>query len=410
MKSSAVVLINDRIELKNLPEDIQSILRHRGLLTSGGEKVSFCGLLQSADKNYVFLPRAMKLEHSSLPCLFSAIRKYSRHTANLIDSRDEGQSLHGNSELLLINEILTDYRQNGIYTRRTRLTSVDRGKPNWSKTIKNFAPFFGRKGPVYLNYIGSSSLNQQNSEVSRIHAYIVKQLEVRFAEILFGASFYKDDGLPSPQRLDESYLISTLTSELQRLYSDRDIRLISALIRYVQRLYGPAQSSLLIGIKGFHSLWEHMLRFTISGAIEINAKFSIPTYLTIDGEHLEAPNKGQRTDIIVYNEESNIYGVIDAKYYQAEDLKSAPGWSDLLKQFFYAKAVKSLYPDSTVKNYFIFPGQKGVFRLAYMKQRQTRNSDKLYPEIHCLYVDPQEVIEAFIEDSVLEALSKQVAC
>lgn len=51
-----------------------------------------------------------------------------------------------------------------------------------------------------------------------------------------------------------------------------------------------------------------------------------------------------------------------------------------------------------------------MFQLAYMKQRQTRNSDKLYSEIHCLSVDPQEVIKAFIEDSVLEALSKQVAC
>ncbi|RWU07967.1 LlaJI family restriction endonuclease [Pseudidiomarina gelatinasegens] len=408
MQPNIPVLVNDRIELSLLPADIQNHLLRYGLITSGGQKACFCGLLKTNEHIYVFLPRKMEQRQNSLPGIFAAIRKYSNHSNSLVDSEDGGDNLLGKYELTLISDILTDYRQNGIYTRRNRLNTLNKGKPNWSKTVSKFDPLFSIMGPIYLNYAGSISLNQADSEASRVHAYIVKLLDITYGKILFGSSNYQSGVLPLPQNQNENYLLSVLNSELQNLYSDRDIRLFNHLIKYIKRIHGKNNTNVVIGIKGFHTLWEHMLKSIITGAVDINSEFSIPTYITSTGEHLEAPQKGQRTDIITHDKTNNVYAIIDAKYYHAQDLKNAPGWSDLLKQFFYAKAVKSIAATSRVKNYFIFPGDKQVLTSAYMRKRNVNEADADYANIQCLYVDPQEVIEAYTKEVILENLSKQL--
>ena len=63
--------------------------------------------------------------------------------------------------------------------------------------------------------------------------------------------------------------------------------------------------------------------------------------------------------------------VVDAKYYRAQGLDSAPGWPDLVKQFFYARALKAYCPEPTVNNAFVFPGQ-GPLKSAHMHNRDSK--------------------------------------
>jgi hypothetical protein len=401
-------ICNDRAVLESLPEDVQTSLVRKGLITSSGKKVSFCGLIQTSLGTHIFLPRKMKPEAQFIPDVFSALRKYTMQSSSLIQNDDEGENLIGSASLTLIKELLSDYRSNGLYSRRNRIIRVNTGKPNWSRTINRFSPFLTQKGPVYLDYIGTSSRNQVDSEVSRIHAYIVRYLDTSYAEIFFGAISYQDDGLPPPKSLDKIYIISVLNSELQKLYSERDIRLFKFLIKYMEDVHGHNTSNIVIGIRGFHTLWEYMLKATILGAVDINKEFSIPTYIDSNGKHLKAPKKGQRTDLIVHCKLNDIYAVVDAKYYDATNLNSAPGWGDLLKQFFYAKAISSLQPLSKVKNYFIFPGEQQHFKSAYMSKRSNEQPDTQYNGIECLYVDPYAVIKAYVESSSLDDLSRQL--
>lgn len=408
MNTDTLQIVHDRIELCGLPEDIQSMLLSNGLVTNSGKKVSFCGLIKTINNCFIFFPRQSYCDGKSVPDLFSAIRKYSEHSNRMLLSDDEGDHLVGQNELNLVAEILSDFHTNGIYTRRRRLTRTNKGKTNWSRTIKKFDPFLGSNGPVYLDYIGATVSIQADSEPSKIHAYIVSALDKMYGEILFGFESYQDDGLLDPKSFKKDFLIAVLRAELQILYSDRDIRLFKHLIKFLETMYGEAESNLVIGIKGFHTLWEHMLKSIIADTVDINREFSIPTYIDTEGRHLPAPQKGQRTDIIAHNIENDIYAVIDAKYYDALDLKSAPGWGDLLKQFFYAKAIKSLSSTSKVKNYFIFPGSVSVLDSVYMQKHQSGVRDSSYDDIQCLYLDPHLVIKTYIEGKLLEDLSNQL--
>lgn len=406
----AIHISSDRAEVNSLPNDIQRTILAHGLITTGGKRVCFCGLIQSDTHSYVFLPRKMPKEKELVPNLFSSIRQYSKHSENIYHPDDEGDNFRGKNELQLVTSILSDFHTNGIYTRRNRLKKKNTGKPNWSRTMKNFNPFFSSNGAIYFDYSGSMTTNQSDSEVSRIHAYIVKTLDNTYGKILFGFQSYRDDSLLAPKKIDKRYLITVLKSEMHSLYSDRDIRLLKFLINYIETIYGRTKSEVVIGIKNFHSMWEYMLKQTISGTVDINKEFSIPTYVHINGQHLRAAQKGQRTDIIVYDEANNTYIIIDAKYYDAIDLQSSPGWGDLLKQFFYAKALKAIRTDAKVYNYFIFPGDKKILSSVYMQKHNSTESDDLYGQIQCLYVSPNSVMKAYTEGNILiDLCNKMVA-
>ncbi|WP_178306498.1 LlaJI family restriction endonuclease [Vibrio algicola] len=101
--------------------------------------------------------------------------------------------------------------------------------------------------------------------------------------------------------------------------------------------------------------------------------------------------KGQRIDTLLKSEDGQHYAVVDAKYYGAQSPNTAPGWSDLVKQFFYVNAVEEV-AGSTVKvtNHFIFPGSKSKLKAAYVAHRNksiSSENDCLsnYPPIHCHY-------------------------
>ncbi len=87
---------------------------------------------------------------------------------------------------------------------------------------------------------------------------------------------------------------------------------------------------------------------------------------------------------------------MDTKYYGAQGLESAPGWPDLVKQFFYAKALSVYCPGAKVKNAFVFSGQ-GPLTYVHMKNRETEQTEDIkYPPIKCVYIDPLELIKLYL--------------
>ena len=85
----------------------------------------------------------------------------------------------------------------------------------------------------------------------------------------------------------------------------------------------------------------------------------MPVYRERSGREIAKPQKGQRVDIFLYELSSKEVCVIDAKYYDGSSLDHAPGWPDLVKQFFYAKSLTAgnlKHEVTAVRNYFIFPG------------------------------------------------------
>ena len=97
--------------------------------------------------------------------------------------------------------------------------------------------------------------------------------------------------------------------------------------------------------------------------------------------------------------------VIDSKYYTATGAHNAPGWSDLVKQFFYVKAVKLIYPKiESIKNIFIFPGvNNSLSNIEMVYREESKDETKLaklaedFIPIECLYLDPNDVMESYLK-------------
>jgi len=410
----------DRTLLSNLPRNVAKELSSRGLTTSGYiEKASFVGLMMAYDKSYVFLPRGSDLDKQEEHIVnasntLKAVEKYSRISKTKIDLFDEGKGERKLNKLSLILNLLDDFRQNGIYTKRRTINKLNFGKTDWKKTVNKISPYPSLGGnPVYLDTYGSKKRYFNDCEIAVIHAHVISKLDMSFSWLVTGnlkplAPELIDYGLP---RANSSYQLSQLKNELNQTYSDRDINLLKLLIQYIKSEAGSDQSNFIVGLSNFHFCWEYMLGQVLKYTVSLNNKLPAPAYIDIDGNVLTANGKSMRTDIILHDEGSQQCTVADAKYYAATTVSNAPGWSDIVKQLFYEKALSKLGINWKIKNAFIFPGCEPFLTQAKIRDRVNSTLsnpvfiDEFKP-IHCYYVNPMEVVSKYITGEKMSELTE----
>lgn len=401
---------SDRMAIDRLKAPLSSVIRERGLITQTGKKVNFCGIILQEDEIHVFFPRNTTNQNVlGVPELLSSIIKYDATFRRAYRGPEEGPELMGTDRLSLIYQLLQDYSQNGIYAQRQSSRSVNYGKPDWSRTISRQSAFSHDENIIYPSYESLRRHQSTESEVSKIHSFLIRGLFNDFGSILFGGRRLLNLDFISPFSMNESYMMRVLRSELNKVFSDRDIWLIKSLIDLIERSHGGDSGKDVIGIKNFHAVWEHMLSKIIHGRISLNKDLPIPVYKNKHKELIEFPEKGQRTDLIIADEDKNNICIIDAKYYDANESRGAPGWSDLVKQFFYYKAVKSIYPLAKLKNFFIFPGESNYLTTAHMKRRVDDSLlDAEYGIIKCLYLEPMKVVTAYSRSKKIIDISEHL--
>jgi len=402
-------LFEDRQSIvKAMPKKLVQKLDQLGLLYSNKQKVMFCGLMNFDDQVAVFLPRNsdfVEVNESSQKkvcvTLLNALKRYLDGKDNAINADDLiDEGVYGKEYLGLIFALFEDYFNNGLFTRRVSERKVNSGKIDWNRTIKQSIPYMSSDSPFYLELAGSIKRVYSNCETARIHAEILRKLDQKIGWLMNVDGAITKQLIDVPvSLLDYEAKLYHLNLELTRAYSDRDIFLIKQLINYLKLESISQQSDFSIGVKRFEGMWEHMLLKTLKNVFPINKKLAKPVY-KINGEFKLASRKGQRTDIVLRDPETSDFTVIDAKYYSAKSIETAPGWPDLVKQFFYAKAVKSIYPDSNVSNMFVFPGRAGLIKSVHMAEpsvNSIQEDDLLdnYDAIDCKYECPLFVIDIY---------------
>ena len=415
-------LFLDRALLSKLPKSVSKELSSRGLTTSGHiEKASFVGLMIVDNESYVFLPRGSCLDKQEEHVVnasntLKAVEKYARISKTKIDLFDEGKGERKLNKLSLIRNLLDDFRQNGIYTKRRTINKLNFGKTDWKKTVNKISPYPGLgDSPVYLDIYGSKKRYFNDCEIAVIHAHVISKLDKGFSWLVTGnlrplAPELKEYGLP---RGDGSYQLSRLKNELSQTYSDRDINLLKLLIQYIKSEAGSDQSNLIIGLSNFHFCWEYMLGQVLKYTVSLNNKLPAPAYIDNEGKVLTANEKSMRTDIILHDEGNQQCTVADAKYYAATTVGSAPGWGDIVKQLFYEKALRKLDINWKIKNAFIFPGCEPYLAKAQIRDRVNSTQshhvfiDEFAP-IYCYYANPMEVVSTFISGNKLNDLSDEL--
>lgn len=409
----------DKSSALNLPKHLAAELESRGLIEGEGTKrVSFCGIIMLEECVYVFMPRSSDYKNLLIPrqielaaAMVRAVEKYGREKNTRVNFKDEDDGEQGLSKLSLIRNIFDDFMKNGIYTRRKIIRSINNAKPDWNRTISRSTVSMDKDGkPVYLDIHCTQRKFFSDSEVSAIHAGIIRALDRKFSWILTGKS-----GLIAPELNDHplpvnsvTYQIYLLQKELHQAYAERDVRLLKFLINYLKCEAGINDSNFIAGIRSFHFAWEHMLRHVLSDVIEVNHLLPAPCYVDASGTVLTANDKSMRTDIVLEDYKNELLSVIDAKYYAANIPENAPGWNDLVKQFFYAKALKLVRPKSTIRNIFVFPGNGGNLSFAKVRDRRAIPDhfyDDEFSPIECMYVCPLDVIDSYAANKKIKGLS-----
>lgn len=414
--SSPLNFYHDRQEVSSLPVELCEELRGHYLIRPSDQTVSFTGLILNESGINIFLPRNSTTDLSQKEAgfryaslLMKGLRRYLNNSANQ-DIDNDGDGSIGGGRLSIITDLLEDFCTYGLYSRRYRESVINTGKPDWRKTVTSGIAFPDNTGPVYLDVFGTRQRYISICEVSRIHASVIKELGQFYSWIITGSSTSISENIncTPPSSISDHAKIRLLERELISAYSEREIRLINLLIQYIKNTHGQ-HSSELIGLRHFHNMWENMLDNSLRWVFSVNQLLAIPAYRFADNSIIPAAARGQRTDTVMKSPCGKRFVVVDAKYYGAHDVSSAPGWGDIVKQFFYAKGLKILAEDAEIDNVFIFPGN-GPLRAIHMQERGTKKMliDQDYPPIRCIYIDPIILLEHYVLGKKLSSISDQL--
>jgi len=406
-------IVSDRLRLDtgdtNLPDWIEKEIRNRNLVTGNGEIVSFCGLMAKNETDvWMFVPRGIDNptnpeEKVRLAALVTkSIECYARQSLTKVDANAADEDFQGSEQIVIIRELLEDFRINGLYVTSSRQSTVNQGKTDWKRTISRVIPFPNAKGaPIYPVLLGSRRNYCFNNIVTTIHASIIYRLDKMFGWWITGVATGSvasdlEESIGLIEQKD--YCLAMLQKELAMVYSERNLRLLNNLVKYFKHSTAAAESTVVIGLRDFHWAWEHMLGEVLPFRSYLNQNFPLPVYRLKDGSNKIAANNSMRTDIILENSAASKAVVVDAKYYAATNISNSPGWSDLVKQFFYAKALKTIKPEYDIRNVFVFPGANGNITDISVRSRDGSIShDDVFSPIHCVYACPENLMTHFIQ-------------
>jgi len=395
-----------------------SFMTLQGLIAPDQRRVHYCGFISWQQYIIVFMPRNCDLGTLDVHHARYLLQALSRYYLDKNTGVVEGQSneLIGNSSLSLAQVILEDYRANGLYVRRKKHFSINEGRTNWKRTIARRLAYPSEDSHVYPDIETSSTRYVSDCEISKIHAQVIRKILRKYGALL--SSDYLDsnhflDRMLKP-KWGREYQLAMLDRELTESYSERDMRLIEMLKAFIEDRSAAAGNELLVGTRMFHNVWEGMLDKCLPRKVDVNNALPVPYYQK-DSRYIELPQKGQRTDTVIDSEDGSLWAVIDAKYYDATTPNLAPGWHDLVKQFFYKTAAEAICDsDILVSLHFIFPGTIHHLQVAKVGQRGQKNvkEDNFrevdgYGEIFCHYCDPIIILEKYARGQYLEINNPQ---
>jgi hypothetical protein len=414
MNDDLIHLELDRSFKHSLPAELLDEISKQQLdIDKEKSRISFCGFLLIGRETYVFMPRGSDIDDGSVSkiqlarLLFGCLTKYCRASESFLQKKGR-ETVVGSPQILpLISEIFRDFRENGFYVSDKHFyRNGFQGKPDWKRTVSKVFPQLLEGDVVYPYAVNRLTDSFHESEVTRIHRAIIFYISEKF-----GWLFGDKDLIMRDRHLeisDKTTSIGLLKTELRTVFNEAKIHTLKLLIRFLEGDFfsGPKQM-LCYGFNDFQYVWEHMLR-EVLGPTHFFADLPAPAYIDVSGHLVRKDQKGQRADIFLYDEKTKSACVVDAKYYDGSSVDNAPGWPDLVKQFFYAKSLtagKLKDEIGSVSNYFVFPGDPTSKSPAKAHVLDSSGPlDKEFQPIDCVHIRPEKVIHSYVHRRPLSDL------
>jgi len=406
--------MQDGMQVNELESDAPEVLKlmvKRGFgKTDQNQTVQFCGLVSpSPSEAAIFLPKGFSKTASLDECKM-VMRALAQYGSEFERRQLEDEADTGTTGLLsIIAKLAADFRENGFFTERQRMSFRNAGKPDWAKTVRKTTPLgAGGNQPVYSEIYTSRSIDTRETLLGRIHAAVLREITDNHGWWLDGMVARRNDFQRIPIPSSNRRVWPTQIRQLRAgLYASRSIRLANLLIKYLEDDRARANGSHLFGLNDFHSVWERMLTSTLPNVLSgMNEQLPFARY---QPHHLgmKHVDRFMRTDIIA--EEAGTYYLLDAKYYLARDERTLPGWGDVAKQIVYEQALRRIVgPKTQVVNAFVFPTDASrhvAFEQAEMLDRSGRVCND-FPAIQMCGLDIMEVMSCYLSGTKIGKLAR----
>ncbi len=389
---NAVQHFSDSEYMDSLPSDVLNAIEKSIPIKRNAARIDFVGIVWADERPCIFWPKGMSdvCKQKTPPKLLIEVLRKADKSKNL---QNKLKGIGGHIQVPVELEILENFLEHGLFeTRETRFTRSQSGKIDWRRTIKSQTPSFGKdKTPIYLEPI-SIRQSSANHIIRQLHSYVVGVCDKSFSWLLTlsgkpVALAHHNERAP----VGRNQAIALIRKELQGEFNDVRKRQLLLLLRYFKKHPSDSAASTgLIGTDFFHVIWEDMCRVYLGGQNSAIGHLAVPTYSYDSRESVSEPSRQGRPDILL--EDQQHLGIVDAKYYDLASTK--PPWSDLVKQFFYAKAFSHRNKYQWIKNTFAVPNTEGVRpKYAFVMDPDLGKAlNDEFPPITIIYIDVVEIM------------------
>lgn len=384
----------DRDHIEQLPAHVADYILRNELHTASSSRVNFVGSIYLDGNFSIFFPRNSSVPSEHIEDKFLLLSKFFEVIKNT-----HGKRLHLQSKgdcspsfnLGIIEQLVRDYRKNGLLKVHTKTERPNNQRVDWSATIARALPFITeRKVPVYVEPIFKKASSLQEGLVTMIHGNVLNLIARnyfgdQFTSILNTLELKRIEALQN--KINSKDALIELQKLRATLFDDRSIFVVNLLINFLQNIDFAAGFK-LFGTKGFEYCWEYVLKSLAENKIEVTHLMPRPLYVS---ETNTFRVSRLRTDYVCRKDGKTI--VYDAKYYEG-GLSQYPGWSDIVKQLFYGDIIKKRFPHDMVRSIFVMPGNGAANNHA---QRLTFEEDPElnYPDIQIKYQEPMDLLADF---------------
>jgi len=363
-----VEAVVDGTPLSKLDHDLKARIISLGLNTDteqGPGSASFVGLIGVDRRLYVFVPKCSEelageelLSYCAV--IFRVLLRY-RSDSELITG--EHASVYSDSQefedtlnlLSAYDGLIDDWIKNGLWTqRRERYIETDRGEPLWDRTVATLTPFISKGTPVYSSFLTRIFSNNTQIPMAALHQWAVYQAASNYGWIK-GLAADELGLIGTPELPGSLGYCAALIEKMRRSTFDRRkiglLKLVEVALDKESRI-GRGNDT-VFGVKNFWPVWERVCGAIYCDKKTLHADFvPYPRYIDDAGDALFATKRfGQNPDILAGGQGQ--LTIADAKYYDITHTQ--PGWSDLVKQFFYAKTILDSGYANRVDNRLVFP-------------------------------------------------------
>lgn len=378
-----------------VPKNICDLLDDQFMSIRSSGSISFTGIVWGSKlAPTVFLPKGSIIpkergqQQKIIGVLLKCLQRYE-------SSASKAQSSNTHSDGLSCPELqlLELYQRNGLYSNReSHSSSKLSGAIDWKRSINSGNPTVNTDGTLFYLDTIKRGYRLNETQIRKINAALVHQAISEFSWLI---PVRACDEVMAAQRMafSNETAIRLINIELSQQFSNEKIRILKLLLAVLEnRLTSSKSVGSLFGTARFEHVWEHMISSYLADQKNEFKGLAVPAYVHHSGVVAESAANSPRPDTILH--EGGRVAIIDAKYY--DFATSKPQWSDLVKQFFYAKTFNTTFEKSKVSNWLVVPGSNALgIQKAVVINADKTHLDREFPPIGIRFINPFEVMNYY---------------